>query len=245
MNILNVIQLSKHIGRTKILSDISFSIQEGEFVGLIGPNGAGKTTIVKCITGQLIVAEHVVNICSHDVARDSLSAKKCFGYAFDPAILPLQLTGRQFIELIASARHTEVQDNTISPLLEMLSLKDKIEDYIGTYSQGMKQKLTIICALMAKPPLIILDESLNGLDPLSSYNLKMYLKEITQKKESSVLLSSHLIEPVEKYCSAIIMLYQGKICRNWTREQLAAEKERTGKDLEQIFVDTILNMHST
>ena len=186
MNILNVIKLSKQIGHTIILNDISFSIQEGEFVGLIGPNGAGKTTILKCVTGQLSISEQRVYIHDYDMARENLSAKKYFGFAFDPAILPVQLTGMQFIELIASARHMDIQHMSISSLVEMLSIEDKIKDYIGTYSQGMKQKISIICALMGNPSLIILDESLNGLDPVSSYNLKIYLRDITQKKKSSV-----------------------------------------------------------
>lgn len=244
MNILDVNKLSKQIGSTKILNDISFSIQEGEFVGLIGPNGAGKTTIIKCITGQLLISEKSVFVHSHDIVCDSLTAKKYFGYAFDPAILPVQLTGSQFIDFIAAARYINLQKSDISSLVEMLALEDKINDYIGTYSQGMKQKISIICALIGKPSLIILDESLNGLDPLSSYNLKNYLKEATQNKESSVLLSSHLIDSIEKYCSKIIMIYKGTICKIWSREELAIEKERTCKDLEQIFVDTIINKHS-
>ncbi|MBI5474199.1 MAG: ATP-binding cassette domain-containing protein [Ignavibacteriae bacterium] len=124
----------------------------------------------------------------------------------------------------------------------MLFLEEKIDEHIGAYSQGMKQKLSIICALIGNPSLIILDESLSGLDPLSSYNLKNYLQDITGRKESSVLLSSHLVDSVEKYCSTIIMLHKGTICRIWSREQLAGEKERTHKDLEQIFVDTISSL---
>jgi len=242
MNILHVSNLSKQIGPATILADISFQMQEGEFVGLIGPNGAGKTTTIKCITGQLIVPEHTVRVCGHDIALDGVSAKSSFGYAVEPAILPPQLTGTQFIELIAAARRLAVRTEELSPLLELLSLKEKIQEHIGTYSQGMKQKLSIICALMGKPPLIILDESLNGLDPVSSYRLKLYLKEIAQKKESSVLLSSHGIDSVEKYCSRVILLHRGSIRKVWTQEELAAEKDRTKKDFEQIFIDTISTM---
>jgi len=119
-----------------------------------------------------------------------------------------------------------------------------MNDQIGTYSQGMKQKLSIICALFGNPSLIVLDESLNGLDPVSLYHLKNYLKEITQKREATVILSSHLIDSIEKYCSIVIMLYEGTICKIWSREQLDNEKERTQKDLEQLFVDIVLSSSS-
>jgi ABC-2 type transport system ATP-binding protein len=92
--------------------------------------------------------------------------------------------------------------------------------------------------------LIILDESLNGLDPISGYHLKNYLKEITQKKESAVILSSQLIDSIEKYCSIVIMLYEGAIRKTWSQEQLAEEKERTQKDLERLFVDIVLSSSS-
>lgn len=241
MDILKVVNLSKQIGHTKILSDVSLNVHKGDFVGIIGPNGAGKTTLLKCITGQLVVPKNSVQIFNHDITSDSISAKKCFGYAFDPSILPVQLTGMQFLELIASARHIDFESSNASFLIQMLMLESKINDQIGTYSQGMKQKLSITCALFGNPPLIVLDESLNGLDPISLYHLKNYLREITQKKESAVILSSHLIDSIEKYCSIIIMLYEGEIRKTWSREQLDEEKERTQKDLEQLFVDLVVN----
>jgi ABC-2 type transport system ATP-binding protein len=244
MDILNILNLSKQIGHTKILYDVSLNIQRGDFVGIIGPNGAGKTTLLKCITGQLAVPKNCVRIFNHDITSDSLSAKKCFGYAFDPFILPVQLTGMQFLELIASGRHIDIDSSNVSFFIQMLMLKSKINDQIGTYSQGMKQKLSIICALFGNPSLIILDESLNGLDPISLFHLKNYLREITQKKESTVILSSHLIDSIEKYCSMIVMLYEGTVCKIWSREQLASEKERTKKDLEQLFIDLALSSSS-
>ena len=185
MDILNVVNLSKQIGHTQILMDVSFNVHIGDFVGIIGPNGAGKTTLLKCITGQLVVPKNCVQILNHDIASDSLSAKKCFGYAFDPSILPVQLTGMQFLELIASARHIDLESSNASFFIQMLMLESKMNDQIGSYSQGMKQKLSIISALLGNPPLIVLDESLNGLDPISLYHLKNYLREITQKKESA------------------------------------------------------------
>lgn len=237
MTIVDVVQLSKSFATASVLNSVSFSLQQGEFVGLIGPNGAGKTTILKCLTGQLLVPERRVFVCGHDLALDALSAKRCFGYALDPAMLPAQLTGAQFIELIAAGRHITPQAAEIHPLIEMLSMEGKIGDYIGTYSQGMRQKLSIICALMGNPPLLVLDESLNGLDPLSSYHLKEYLNEVTEKGSASVLLSTHLIASVEKYCTKVILLHEGTVRRIWSRDQLVAEMERTNKDLEQIFVD--------
>ncbi len=244
MDILTVTKLSKQIGYTKILHDISFNVQAGEFIGLIGPNGAGKTTLLKCITGQIVVPENCVKIFNYDITRNSILAKSYFGYAIDPSILPLQLTGIQFVELIASARHIEFQNSNILFFMKLLSLEYKMDDQIGTYSQGMKQKLSIICALFGEPSLIILDESLNGLDPITLYNLKNYLKEITQVKGATVLLSSHLIDSIEKSCSSVIMLYEGSIRKIWSREQLENEKERTQKDLEQLFVDLVLNTSS-
>ncbi len=240
MEIMHINNLSKNLGEEKILHNISFSIEQGEFVGIIGPNGAGKTTLFKCITGQLSVSEDCISITKYDIAKQSFFAKQSFGYACEPSILPTQLTGKQFLTLILASKNIEVSENEMVFFLDMLSLKHKIEHSIGTYSQGMKQKLSIISALVGKPKLIILDESLNGLDPVSSYHLKNYLKEITGKKESAVLLSSHLIDSIEKYCSKVIMIYEGKLRKIWTREELLQEKKETQKDLEQLFMEIIL-----
>ena len=239
MEIVRVVNLSKKLGYNQILNSISFSIQAGEFVGLIGPNGAGKTTLLKCITGQHAIPEQCVHILQHDVVTDTFAAKQSYGFAYDPSILPNQLTGKQFIKLIASIRSIDSENEDIVFITELLSLNDKLNSQIGTYSQGMKQKLSIICALIGKPPLIIFDESLNGLDPISSYRLKNYLKEITEKKESTVILSSHLIDSIEKYCSKVIMLHEGEIKKTWLRDELIEEKATTKKDLEQLFIDLI------
>jgi ABC-2 type transport system ATP-binding protein len=239
MNIVEVASLTKQIGQKAVLHDISFSAANGDFVGIIGPNGAGKTTLLRCITGQIPVRQGSVVVAGHDVGTNSLAAKGVIGYALDPALLPEQLTGLQFARLIAAGRHFSLNLDELRHLSEMLFMAELLTTEIGAYSQGMKQKLSIICALLGNPQLVVLDESLNGLDPVSSYKLKSYLRDAATGGRVTILHSTHMIESLEKYCTRVILLHEGRICRSWLRRELVEEKEQSHKDLEQLFVDAL------
>jgi ABC-2 type transport system ATP-binding protein len=236
--LLCIRQLSKSLAGREVLHGISLNLVRGEFVGLVGPNGAGKTTLLRCITGQWIVPEGAVNIDGVDVARNSLAAKRRFGYAFDPGDLLENLTGRQHITFVAALRKLAAPEAEINALAELVDLTPELDKEVGSYSFGMKQKLGIILALLGHPPLVVLDEALNGLDPIVGYRVKNHLRDLAAAGQTGILLASHLLESLEKYCSRIAMIRGGVIHRIWLRADLEAEAA-AGRNLEELFVETM------
>lgn len=237
--LLEIVRLDKHIGPVQILHDINLSLFRGDLLGLIGPNGAGKTTLIRCITDQLLVDPGQVMIDGEDLLLNPVDAKQEIGYALEPQRLPIQLTGRQFIELVASARGSTSYEEEVTKLTTLFDSSGYLDDEIGTYSTGMRQKVSITAALAGGPSLIILDESLNGLDPVSAYRLKQYLRQQVASGTVGVLLASHMLTSIEKYCTRVVVLHEGRVRKQWTQAALQAEMQSTGRDLEEVFIDLI------
>jgi ABC-type multidrug transport system ATPase subunit len=235
--LLRVHNLSKSLSGREVLHGISLELKRGEFVGLIGPNGAGKSTLLHCITGQWTAPAGTVAIDGIDLAVDSLSAKRRFGYAFEPTDLLERLTGRQHLGFLATLRKMEFPEAEIRELAELVDITDFLDREAGTYSQGTRQKLGIMMALLGGPPLVILDESLNTLDPMVSYRVKNHLKDLAARGGTGILLASHMLDSLERYCTRIAMIRDGAIFRLWTRDELEAEAEASGKHLEDLFVE--------
>jgi len=235
--LLRVHGLSKSLGGKPVLHKISLELQRGEFVGLIGPNGAGKTTLLHCITGQWTAPAGCVLIDGIDVAAEPLAAKRLISCAFEPGDLIERLTGRQHLAFIAGIRKLTAPDMEIHSLAELVDLAESLDAEIGSYSFGMKQKLAIMMALLGHPPFVVLDESLNGLDPVVGYRVKNHLKDLAAEGKTGILLASHMLESLERYCARISMIREGRIYRHWTQEELEAEAAASGKHLEDLFVE--------
>jgi ABC-2 type transport system ATP-binding protein len=234
--LLCVRELSKALSGREVLHGISLDLVRGEFVGLVGPNGAGKTTLLRCITGQWTVPEGAVTIDGMDVARNPIAVKHRFGYA--PGDLLDNVTGRQHVMFVAALRKLSSPEAEISALADLVDLTPELDTEVGTYSFGMKQKLGIILALLGHPPLVVLDEALNGLDPIVGYRVKNYLRDLAAEGQTGILLASHMLESLEKYCTRIAMIRGGVIHRIWLRADLEAEAA-AGKNLEELFVETM------
>ena len=204
--IVHVENLSKSYGRVKAVDDVSFTIQPGEFVGLVGPNGAGKSTTIKMLAGQLFPTDGIVEIAGIDVKRDPNEARKHLGYVPEFPQMYDYLSGREMIEFVAEIRQAE----DVAWALSLTGLDSDADRQIREYSQGMRRKTAIACALVAKPKLLILDESLNGLDPPSAIRVLDALNELCQQG-SAILLSTHVLDTLEKVASRIIMMRDGKI----------------------------------
>jgi ABC-2 type transport system ATP-binding protein len=236
-SLLCIRSLSKALAQREVLHEISLDVNRGEFVGLIGPNGAGKTTLLRCLTGQWTAPEGTVTIDGIDVAAHTLEAKRRFGYAFDPGDLIERLTARQHLAFVAALRNLASPEAEIQSLAELVDLRPELDNEIGTYSFGMKQKLGIMLALLGHPPLIVLDEALNGLDPVVAFRMKNHLKDLAAEGRTGILLASHMLESLEKYCTRIAMIRDGRIFRHWTQAELEHEADASGKHLEELFVD--------
>lgn len=162
-----------------------------------------------------------------DLAEKPELAKRIFGYAIDPPDLPATLTGTQYLELVSSIRRCASNDWFRADLIELLALGKWLHLSIGQYSYGTRMKLSI-AALLSNPPLIILDESLNGLDPVIAWRVKRLLVEMVNTHRHAVLLSTHVLETVESLCSVAVLLVDGRISARWDSEALRRAKQDVG-----------------
>jgi ABC-2 type transport system ATP-binding protein len=211
---LKIINFSKRYGGSAdfAVNDISFEVNYGEVFGFLGPNGAGKSTLIKSIVGIQPITDGRIEVCGHDVQRDSVEAKRLIGFVPDHYALYEKLTGREYINYVADLYGVsrEERDGRIQRYVDRFELNHAFDSQIKTYSHGMKQKITIISALVHNPPLWILDEPLTGLDPTSIFEVKEIMKAYA-KAGNIVFFSSHIIDLVERICDRIAIIQNGKI----------------------------------
>ena len=223
---LELKHFSKKYSTSKVyaVSDASFEVRGGEIFGCLGPNGAGKSTIIKSIVGIQPITEGAIEVCGYDCEKQPVQAKRLIGYVPDHYALYEKLTGREYINYIADIYNVSKEDRTerIERHIKMFELQGSIDNPIKTYSHGMKQKITIMAALVHDPKLWILDEPLTGLDPNSIFQVKECMRQHAEAG-NIVFFSSHIIDVVERICDRITIIKKGKILV--TRDVADIEKE--------------------
>ncbi len=194
------------------VKNADLEVHAGEIFGFLGPNGAGKSTIIKSIVGIQPITEGTIKVCGYDVEKQPKEAKHEIGYVPDHYALYERLTGREYINYIADIYDVskEERDERIDKYVKLFELQGAIDNSMRTYSHGMKQKITIMAALIHNPKLWILDEPLTGLDPNSIYQVKECMK-LHAKEGNIVFFSSHIIDVVERICDRITIIKKGKI----------------------------------
>jgi len=235
MAILKVQNLFKLYQNAKYVSarNISFEVNPGEIFGFLGINGAGKSTTIKCITGIIPFTSGKIEICGHDINQDPYNAKRNFGFVPDNHAVYEKLTGTEFVNYMANIYKVEPEKRKVilADLLKKFNLESAVNNQIMSYSHGMKQKISIIGALIHEPKLWILDEPMVGLDPQSIFEVKNYMKEYV-KNGNSVLFSSHNLDTVEKLCDRALIVHGGQVIGLVDLE----EYRKKGKDLEAEFM---------
>ena len=229
---------SKKYASSKVyaVQHVNLEVHGGEIFGFLGPNGAGKSTIIKSTVGIQPISEGAIEICGYDVKKQPIMAKRQIGFVPDHYALYEQLSGREYINYIADIYEVskEDRDARMAKYISLFQMEAQIDNKIKTYSHGMKQKITIMAALIHNPKVWILDEPLTGLDPTSIYQVKECMKEHA-KAGNIVFFSSHIIDIVEKLCERIAIIKKGEIQCVKTVKQI----EKSGKTLEQFYLDTI------
>ena len=226
-------------GSHTVLNGVDLRLDASEFLALIGPNGSGKTTLLKCLAGILAPQRGRVLIGGHDLAVDAAAAKACLGFAVDPTLLPGLLSGRQCLELFAAARGLpQVPADTLA-LAEALNFARWLDRDVQDYSLGTRQKLGILLGLVGTPPLIVLDEPMNGLDPQSAYALKQHLVRLTREHGCAVLLATHALEVAERFITRATLLVEGRLVRHWDSAALTAIRSDPAQSLEQAMVEAL------
>jgi ABC-2 type transport system ATP-binding protein len=215
-------------GAQPVLRGVDLQLQAGELVGLIGPNGSGKSSLLRVCAGLLPPDRGTLQIDGLDPRVAPLAARQRFGYAVEPELLPRALRPRQCLELVARTRRLD--DAALAAALalsERLGLDPWLEHEVATCSLGTRQKLAVVLALLGAPPLLLLDEVLNGLDPLAAFALKEELRRRADDG-AAVLLATHGLETAERFLDRAVLLLDGRIAADWDRAaltQLRAERD--------------------
>lgn len=226
--ILDVRNLSTGYGGKPTVADIDLKMRPGDVLGLLGANGAGKSTFLKAVSGQLRVFGGTVMINGIDLAGEPVRAKSQFGLAIDAANLPSALSGQQYLELVASIRGCSSQQFPVAEPLERLALAPWLRRPIAEYSLGTRAKLSILAALLGSPPLLIFDESLNGLDPVSAWECKQMIRELAATGHHAIILSTHVVETVPALCSYAMFLADGHVVKCWNHQELCDANSSPG-----------------
>lgn len=219
--LLDVSDLHLSFGDRSVLAGVDLVIGRGQLLGLVGPNGSGKTSLIRAITGLIAASRGHVRVAGIDVSRDPLTARRQFGYAPDPSRLPNALTGRQALSVTAAARGIVAVPERSLRLAERLGASPWLDRRVETYSLGTRQKLAILIGLMGDPPLLVLDEVMNGLDPISSHELKLELIERCERDRCGVLLATHGLEIAPTLLTDAVLLNDGRIRHRWGAEELS------------------------
>lgn len=210
--VLRVENVSKVYKKQKVLNDVNISIEKGEIVGLVGPNGAGKTTLMKIITGLIPKYKGNVFIKGDNIKFKKIYKTKQIGCVIEtPGFYP-DLTGYE--NLLFFAEVSGLKDKKeIDNIIERLAIKDYVHKKAKKYSLGMKQRLGLAQAVLAYPPILMLDEPTNGLDPGIVPELRKFIKYMAKEKKTSVLISSHILSEIELMCDKVVFIQEGNILK--------------------------------
>jgi ABC-2 type transport system ATP-binding protein len=218
---LAVVNLTKRYSSIPAVDDVSFTVERGKVLGYLGPNGSGKSTTVKMLTGLLVPSQGHILFDGRDIQDQLIAYKSLLGYVPEDAQLYNYLTGREYLQLVGRLRGLapKTLDRKIDDFLQLFSLYKSRHSALSSYSKGMRQKILISAALLHNPEVLILDEPESGLDVTSALVFRNLIKELAIRGKI-VLYSSHVLEVVEKVCSQIVILHQGRVMANDSVENL-------------------------
>lgn len=205
--VIKVRNISKTINKKKILDNINFDIYEGEIVGLVGKNGAGKSTLLKIMTGLYSYDEGEIYYYNYNLKTDYEKAMSIVGTLIENPDMYGNLTGKKNLELFKSM-FKGIDEGTVEEIVRIVEMEKYLGKKFKTYSLGMKERLGIASSLINKPKILILDEPTNGLD---REGIKKIIKMLKELKDTTIIISSHMLNDIEELCNKIIFINDGRI----------------------------------
>lgn len=210
--VLELIDLKKTIKKKDIIKGINLTLGPAEILGFIGPNGAGKTTTIRMIVGLIRPTAGEVNICGYSVSGDFIKAMSNVGCIIESPELYKFLTGLENLRQYARM-DKRINGQRIDEVVELVGLKNRINDKVNTYSLGMRQRLGIAQALLCRPRLLILDEPVNGLDPAGISEFRHLIRRLAEEEKMTIFVSSHLLSEAQQMCDRVAIIKQGVIVK--------------------------------
>jgi ABC-2 type transport system ATP-binding protein len=227
--------LTKRYGGFVAVAELDLDVPRGELFALLGPNGAGKTTTMRLLMGILKATQGTARIDGLDCFRDRVEVKRLVGFLPDDPIFADYLRGIEIVRFVGGMHGLSPAqiEARARPLFERLELADATDEYAVNYSRGMKKKLAFICAVLHEPTLLILDEPTSGLDPIATRGLNDMLVE-RARGGTTVLLSSHLLDQVQKLCQRMAIIRGGRLAAVGTLDELR-QRATAESSLEEVF----------
>ena len=230
---LTVCELHKSFGPIQAVQGVSFTVNKGEVLGFLGPNGAGKTTTMRMITGFLPPSSGTAKICGHDIQEDPVGAKRCLGYLPENAPSYHAMTVTEFLTFIAEVRGFRGSD--CRDRVEAAIVKSRLESVrnqtVETLSKGYRQRTCFAQAVLHDPPVLVMDEPTDGLDPNQKFVVRQMIRDMAAEK--AIIISTHILEEVDAVCTRAIVIARGRIVANGTPAELR-ERAPNGR-LEDVF----------
>jgi len=229
--------VSKRYGDVTAVDYLDLEVKRGEIFGLLGPNGSGKSTTLKMILGLVKPDSGSVNVLGINVEDDPVAVKRKIGYVPESPRIYEFLTALEFLDFTGDVygMSPEEKKKRIEEFVRALDLEGREGDIISSYSEGMKQKVVIISALMHKPELLLLDEPLSGLDPKSARIIKDLLRELASQGVTTIM-STHILEIAQAMCDRIGIMYGGRLLALGTMKELRQKAKMPESGLEDIFL---------
>ncbi len=212
-------ELLKRYGKITALDKVSMEFRDDEVTAVLGENGAGKSTLLKICASVIPFDSGSVRIDGMDIRKDSIEVRKITGYLPEMPYLYERLTGREFLHFVASIREVDGAEKRISELSEKLGISDFLDYEIGTYSKGMKQKISIMAAIIHSPKNLLLDEPVYGLDPLTSSALQEFIRE----RSGTTVIATHSTELVEKIADTVHIMKRGRVVLTGSLKEIMEE----------------------
>ena len=234
---LQIAHYTKRYGNKVAVDDLSLEIQAGEIFGFIGHNGAGKTTTIKAVAGILPYEEGTITVDGLSVKDDPLECTKRIAYIPDNPDLYEFLSGIRYLNFVADIFEVprKEREERIHYYADLFELTGDLGSSVGTYSHGMKQKLSLIAALIHEPKLMLLDEPFVGLDPKAAHDLKKIMRQMCDRG-GAIFFSTHVLEVAEKLCDKVAIIKAGRLVASGTMDEV-----RGDESLEQVFLELVDN----
>lgn len=225
---IEVEQLTRRYGRFTAVDSLDFRVEPGQVVGLLGPNGAGKSTVMRMISGFIAPSAGTARVCGYDVRRHPLAAKRSLGYLPEGAPSYGELSVREFLAFVARMRGLKggVMRKQMDTAIERLSLDDVLDCTIDTLSKGLRRRVALARAILHEPPVLMLDEPTDGLDPNQKREVRTLIDKMARKR--TILISTHLLEEVHALCNRVLVLARGRLLADTTPGELAARSRYHG-----------------
>lgn len=229
--------LTRKFGDFMAVDGLNLTVKQGTMFGFLGPNGAGKSTTIKMLTGLIKITQGTANVLGYDVDRSPVEIKKRIGVVPEEMILFDRLTGREYLTFIGRMHRLDKKTikDRIDELLELMNLQNDRKKLIVDYSHGMQKKIAFSAALIHNPDLLFLDEPFEGIDAVSSRLIKNLMDSMINRGVT-IFLTSHILEIVEKLCSDVAIINQGKLVAQETLSELQQGTQLDSQNLNSVSV---------